>query len=210
MSHSKHGAGRGPNPLIFVILALIIIAAALVVIILVVRSAPPEEPQSEVSLPKLEEPIAEESVKPEETEASVPAAPVEETTAEQMEIQENPQGDVWVETPYCNLVYPFEMSDTLRVESKSVGEGLTVTFYGGINDLEEALYAVHFGVEAGFPVGTLSAEDGTEVSVWADVFEIVPGDSWQEDEINTLYAMQECVNDTLEYLQNEAGFTAAE
>lgn len=209
MSRSKHGTSRGPNPLVFVIAALIVIAVALVVVILLVGGDSRQEPQSAAALPKLEEPVSTENAQPQKTEAEAPAA-VDLGEGEEMAIQEEPDGDVWVETPYCNLIYPFEMSDTLRVESVTVDDGLSVVFYGGINDLEEALYAVHFGAEAGFPVGTLALADGTEITVRAEIFEIVPEDSWDEGEINTLYAMQECVNDTLAQLQQEAGFTAAE
>lgn len=208
MSRSKHHASRGPNPLIFVILVLIVIAVVMAVVVLLTRNAPQEQPEMAVSLPVLEETVPVEENQTEENAAVVPA--VEEARGTEMEIQEDPEGDVWVETPYCNLIYPFEMSDTLRVESESVEGGLTVTFFGGINDLEEALYAFHFGVEARFLVGTLSLEDGTEINVWADIFEIEPGEDWEEDEINTIYAMQECINYTLEQLQNEVRFTAAE
>lgn len=208
MSHAKHGASRGPNPLIFVIVALIVIAVILAAVLLLTRGTDREEPQPAVSLPLLEETMPPEEAQTGENTAVVPAA--EEARGTAMAIQEDPDGDVWVETPYCDLIYPFEMSDALRVRSESVDDGLTVIFYGSINDVEEALYAIHFGVETGFPVGTLSLADGTEIGVWTEIFEIEPEASWGEGEINTLYAMQECVNDTLAQLQQEAGFTAAE
>lgn len=209
MSHAKHGANRGPNPLIFVIVALLVIAVALVVVLLLVGGDSHREPQSAASLPKLEEPVSAENTQPPVTEEETPAV-AELSEGEELAIQEEPDGDVWVETPYCNLIYPFEMSDTLRVESISADGGMTVVFYGGIDDRKAALYAIHFDVESGFPVGSLALADGTEIGIRAEIFEIVPEDSWQTDEINTLYAMQECVNDTLARLQQEAGFTAAE
>lgn len=168
-----------------------------------------------VSLPMSEAPAPEREVQAEETVSDISELPAEgevpveaESTDMELALQEDHEGDVWVETPYCDLIYPFEISDTLRVESVPADDGLTVIFYGGINNLEEALYAVHFGVEKGFAVGTLTMADGAEIGVWAEIFEIVPDASWEEAEIDTLYAMQEGVNYTLEQLQTEAGFTA--
>ena len=216
MSRSKHGASRGPNPLIYVILVLVVIALVMAAVLLLSRNASREQSEPVASLPMVEESMPVEEAPAENAPAeeiaedvSAVAAVEEPIPGEAMEIHENSEGDVWVETPYCNLVYPFGMSDTLRVQSESVADGLTVTFYGGINDLTKALYAIHFGVESNIYVGTLTLEDGTEIAVWAEIFEIVPEASWKEEESNTLYAMQECINDTLEYLQSEAGFTAA-
>ena len=104
--------------------------------------------------------------------------------------------DLVIETPYGNLYYPGEWKDSLVVEQ----ENESVHFYANINEKKVKLFTLEFGVEDSAIAYVLN-DNNNKVSVGIRMEELMLDDNWSDEDKNTVYTMQESVNDLLEKLE---------
>lgn len=136
------------------------------------------------------------------TEAPETEAPTEaETTVPE---------DVTITTKFGDHVYPGVWADHVRTEITEAAIGGHVTYYGKINDKEEALFTIYYG--KGSPssqkIGTMKV-DGLSLTVSVEMHDFQPDDTWTQEEIDAICAMQEGMNDVIEHLKQDPGFSAA-
>lgn len=128
--------------------------------------------------------VSREAEKPEESTAGMAAA-----------------GDVTIWTSYGTLRYPGEYRQKLVTEI--TGEnGNTVRFYAtGSTGQRIELFTVIFGGTGDVYVGAYTAQNGTVCDVYITSNDITPGDGWSDEELETIYAMQEAVNYVLDKME---------
>lgn len=110
-------------------------------------------------------------------------------------------GDVTIWTAYGNLQYPGAYRQKLVTEI--TGEnGNTVCFYAARNTGERIkLFDLIFGGTGDTYVGQHTAKDGTVCEVYITSDEITPADSWSDEELETIYGMQEAANYVLDKME---------
>lgn len=114
----------------------------------------------------------------------------------------NHQADVTenmiIQTAYGELRYPKKWEPQARF----VSNGDTLTCYATLSGHSQiALFDVYFGQDQGYPIGTL---DGVSVNVKTHELEL--DESWTDDQVQTLYAMQEDINHLIQKLQDNKKF----
>lgn len=109
--------------------------------------------------------------------------------------------DVMIWTAYGTLQYPGEYRQKLVTEV--TGEnGSTVRFYATRNTGERIhLFDLIVGGTGDAYVGTLTAGDGSVHEVYITSNEITPDDSWSDEEMQTIYGMQEASNYVLDKME---------
>lgn len=109
-----------------------------------------------------------------------------------------------IETKYCNLYFPEKWKDSIDIRDKEE-MGYKVGFYGIVENKEaQLLFEVCFNSDDGELLGYLEMEENI-VNISIDINDIVFDDSWEEGEINQIFAMQEEMNfviDTLNMNEN--------
>lgn len=144
----------------------------------------------------------EETTLPTETEAQETEAP---TVAETTEPE-----DVTINTKFGDHTYPGVWANHVRTEVTESDIGGYVTYYGKINDKEEVLFTIYYG--KGSPnsqkIGTMKV-DGLSLTVSLEMHDFQPDDTWTQEEIDAICAMQEGLNDVIEHLKQDPGFSAA-
>lgn len=104
-----------------------------------------------------------------------------------------------VVTPWAELSYPACWAEYLTTEVDE--EARRVTFLGTVGEHDALeLFALCFGGEEGVPSGTVSTPEG-DVDVLVQMGGPSFDDSWSENEMNMIYAMQEGINDLLAALE---------
>lgn len=107
-----------------------------------------------------------------------------------------------VETNYCKLFYPCKWEEDMRIETSDS----KVEFCGEIDGKENIhLFDVVFGEKVGFELGTLKTNGGN-VSISIVSYELQFDDTWNEEEKNRMYAMQEDVNVIIQELGKNSDF----
>ena len=120
-----------------------------------------------------------------------------------------PAGALAVETPYATLHYPAQWAGNVRAEVQKDTLGAQVHFYGSVNGRETWIFTVGFGGGEGTPVGIYQTREGYGLDVTVEYSLLDLNSSWSTEEIDALCAMQEGVNQLLELLEEDPGFTAA-
>lgn len=107
---------------------------------------------------------------------------------------------IQVETPYCTLYYPAPLADRLSVSQVGSEDVHRVEFYCNLEDHEPLLmFCVLFGGDEGEQLGVVTNADGITVPV--NILMNTPDeDALQPEQLEILYAMQEAVNQLIEYL----------
>ena len=120
-----------------------------------------------------------------------------EVVSENEPVPENlitePENNMTIETPVCTLYYPRQWEDFLRVEMTD-GEPYTVLFWAELpSEVSAELFKVRFGEESGNGLGYLTTETGERLLVSLEKHELVPEESWTEEDLFILQAMQAAV-----------------
>lgn len=111
-------------------------------------------------------------------------------------IKPNVGEDGVIKTPYIDFVFDTAFIDYLYVVHNDETE-YVVEFYAIIdNRSKQRLFDIAFGDSTNESVMTISTEEG-ETPVSTVVYPFSPDDSWTQDEINTILAMQEVLNEIL-------------
>lgn len=113
------------------------------------------------------------------------------------------EGDVQIETPYGVLKYPGKWRNQIHFQI-SEGVPYQVTFSGSVEDqLQYPLFTISFDTEQTQPLLWITTEDGVQVGVTLQSYEIPWSAGWTEDMVNNLYAMQEEANYVLQNLEQD-------
>ena len=106
-----------------------------------------------------------------------------------------------IETEFGALQYPAEFQSQLKTDTQRDGEKLTVGFSTDVAEQNYPLFTVTISPDEGDSVGTIKDADGTVRNVFVELPELnVEGLS--EADQDTLYAMQEGVNDLIDALNH--------
>ena len=111
----------------------------------------------------------------------------------------------FLETPYCKLYYPAQWKDSVDGQVIETKNGCQAIFTGKVADKEAQLFVIYFGegTENAFSVGILKNEAGEEIEVYAELFDFEYDDTWTQEEIDTVCAMQESVNHVIAKLEEQ-------
>ncbi len=143
------------------------------------------------------------------TETTEPAQDGEDPT--EAETTEPPAAeDMVISTPCGDLYYPGRWGEQVRSEVKKHGFGCTVTFYGTVAGRELKLFTVFFAADSenSFPVGVITVDD-ISMDVSMELYELEMDSSWNQEQMDTISAMQEAVNYLIEKLQENPAFIPA-
>lgn len=112
-----------------------------------------------------------------------------------------------ITTSYCVLKYPFAFSDVIRVTAENQADQAALLFCAWLNNTEYPMFSIVFDGNGGILVGTLKLDDGTVVSVTAQLFEA--DEAMEPDMLKSFYAVQETINDIIQSLAENEHFTSA-
>lgn len=131
------------------------------------------------------------------TEPGSTASEATEETEESM----TPDRD-WepIETKYGTLCYPDQWFDYLETEQSESGDKLIVLFRAAIGEQKIDLFELSVGGGDGSAAGKLTGPDGVSRDVFVKLLELPELSGLTDGETNRVYAMQEAVNDVIDYL----------
>lgn len=114
--------------------------------------------------------------------------------------KQEPEGDICVKTPYCEVVYPGKWKD--RVETRiQDGDNYVVTFCMRDTDRKEhPVFSLSFVDGSGTYVGSVLTEEQETVDVFLETFDVAETADWEQSEKEIFYAMRDDINVTLEHL----------
>ncbi len=102
-------------------------------------------------------------------------------------------------TPYLTLKYDDAFSDILRVV-KTSDEPYTLEFYAILEDKPaHRIFDIYLGEGVSNSIGVVKTGDG-EIALGLTIYAFTPDEKWSEGEINTIYAMQDEMNEMIEGL----------
>ena len=126
------------------------------------------------------------------------------STVEEMIEAEEP---FTIETKYCDLYYPIKWEKQVETEIDDSDDVYKVQFFGKVEDKEALhLFDIVFGGEEGALIGHFS-KDEEEIPVYVVGMEIEAGEDWTDEELDTIYTMQEDVNYIIGMLEKEIRFS---
>lgn len=112
-------------------------------------------------------------------------------------VQTEPAADsaIVIETPYGNILYPIQWRESLRF--RVTGEDATaVEFLAALKDTEIPLFDLYFNSQEGEQLGFF-ADAGDWIRMGVTIHEIIPSDSWSEEDREMVLAMQDALNEVL-------------
>lgn len=123
-------------------------------------------------------------------------------------VEFNVGGDIAVPTPYCELHFPAEYSENLKVAEDKDGKIHKFIFIAQFENRASELFTISFGDYEQEKIGEIQAiGGGVPVSVvWS---ETDVKDELTVNSLNVYYAMQESVNYLIERLGSEPNFIPA-
>lgn len=106
-----------------------------------------------------------------------------------------------IETPYVTLYYPAKWSNTLTYTHDDVQEDVyKVHFYSQIPGRDnQHLFSIYLGGDEGEQIGAIMTEEGMIVTVNLLLSDLSL-EGWSEEDVETVYSMQEAVNQLLDKL----------
>lgn len=123
-----------------------------------------------------------------------PKAPVVEETAPESSVVNATD----IRTPYCTLSFPVIWKDNLVVEQQEREDGVyEVKFYGKVQGKPKCLlFSILFGGDEGEQLGAVMTDSDEFVTVNLEM-EALSVNGWREKDVQTLYSMQEAVNELI-------------
>lgn len=139
----------------------------------------------------------------------MPSGNVVQTESDKTYIVEIEDGSVeeedFLKTPYGNLYYPAQWKDSMDCTVSETDTGCKAVFTGKVADKQAEVFAIYFGESTGnaFPVGIVKTEAGEEIEVHAELFDFEYDDTWSQEEIDTICAMQESINHVIARIEEQ-------
>lgn len=113
---------------------------------------------------------------------------------------------ITIETPYCNLEYPSQTADLLKCVDKEENGTYSKVFYGCVDGQEIELFEISFGVKENAVLIGYIMHDGTKCPVFVRSAEI--DSNFDTDSQNTIYMMQEGINDVIQSITSNENYLA--
>ena len=114
---------------------------------------------------------------------------------------------VYLETPYCTLEYPAEAAEFLKCVDKNESGTYSKVFYGCVDEQEIELFEISFGIkENAILIGYIMHND-TKYPVFVRNSEI--DNSLNQNSQNTIYMMQEGINNVINSITSNENFLEA-
>ena len=121
--------------------------------------------------------------------------------------EENRRGETMVvDTSYLPVEFPYAFSDLIRIHPINQDHQTALSFCALIAGEEQELFTIWFNGKDGQMVGTFDLKDGKKPVPVTLVF-YSPDASLQGDDRVTFFATQETVNDVLNAMKLQDGFT---
>lgn len=115
----------------------------------------------------------------------------------------NTSGDLVIQTPYGDLVFPGQWAQYLKTEQND-GADYGINFHAKLESgKEQLLFTLEFGEAKAPAVGQVRLENGQAFGVYVFAAGFTPDETWDADEVNIVRAMQEALNDVLNCLKME-------
>lgn len=117
---------------------------------------------------------------------------------------------VVISTPIGELYYSKAWEEYTEVKCSSDETHFTAVIHANIGNHSMDILAIHLCDEAdGMTVGSVPDSDGNQTKVFLEIYEIDTDNGWSQSEIDTVYAMQESVNQLVEQIKQLYGYVPA-
>lgn len=112
-----------------------------------------------------------------------------------------------ISTPIGELYYSKMWEEYTEVKYNSDERNFTATIQANIGNHKSDILAIHLCDEAdGMIIGTVPDSDGNQTKVFLELYEIDTSNDWSQTEIDTVYAMQEGINQIIEQITQLYGY----
>ena len=125
-----------------------------------------------------------------------------EDVSNEIIIEANNTDEVFVNTKYGDIKYPYAFSDVIKVQE--MDDGNSYLLVAETEEFSAEIYSVCFAAKDGVYVGKTSSNVTVSLEVYDTPEEI------DENLMNTFYAAQETLNDVIISIYEWDGFEAAE
>lgn len=128
----------------------------------------------------------------------MPLEPVPEPTQPPTTVpNEGDREGMGIDTAYCQLMYPAQWADHLKLDIKQDSASFYCVNAAG-QDMR--LFTIYFGGDQGIVLKSIQDYSGNDVEVRLDIEELNPDSDWSDEDMRTAQAMQEDLNYLLEKL----------
>lgn len=112
-----------------------------------------------------------------------------------------------ISTPIGELYYSKVWEEYTEVKYNSDERNFTATIQANIGNHKSDILAIHLCDEAdGMIIGTVPDSEGNQIKVFLELYEIDTSNDWSQAEIDTVYAMQEGINQIIEQISQLYGY----
>ena len=112
-----------------------------------------------------------------------------------------------VKTKYCTMKYPSEWKEYITVTKSEENGVLSEKFTCDVANQTIDMFTVHFGTtDSGDVMGSFF-EDGKQIPVSIEYGNFEENDTFTDEEIDTVYAILECINDVIDSISKSEGFS---
>ncbi len=108
---------------------------------------------------------------------------------------------IGVYTSYCNLKFPEQYADIIKVEAVNEGDYRALDFYIELDGAKETIYTILFGGGEGIEVCNLSLEGASEPLRVGVIF-YEPQGSYAEDRLSVYYSAADTFNEVASSLED--------
>lgn len=111
--------------------------------------------------------------------------------------------DILVKTSFCELHYPGNWKEQVRIETASGDQSECISFTAVTQSGEAKMFDIIFGQSEALYVGDVASKDGTRTAVYLNLYELEDALQWMQEDQFAFYAMQEDVNYLISHLPLE-------
>lgn len=209
MKHIDKSSKRR-KPIAFI--ALIVLLLVIIAIVLFLHMKREEDHTEQPS--KIENNQTSASNSEESSDSESPDADENETVVDEAETEfekDMPEGvipdGVEITTPIGDLHYPETWKDYAEVSYSSDDTGFNAVIKADIGDHRVDILAIHIGDDTeGVVIGSAPDSEGNQVKVSLELYDIDTDTGWSQSEIDTVYAMQEGINQLVEQIEQLYGY----
>lgn len=209
MKHIDKSSKRR-KPIAFI--ALIVLLLVIIAIVLFLHMKREEDHTEQPS--KIENSRTSESNSEESSDSESPDADESETIVDEAESEfekDMPEGvipeGVEITTPIGDLHYPEMWKDYAEVSYSSDDTGFNAVIKADIGDHSADILAIHIGDDTeGVVIGSAPDLEGNQVKISLELYDIDTDTGWSQSEIDTVYAMQEGINQLVEQIEQLYGY----
>lgn len=115
-----------------------------------------------------------------------------------------------ISTPIGELYYSKVWAEYTEVKYSSDEKNFTAVIQATIGEHKVDILAIHLSDESdGVEIGSVPDSDGNQRKVYLELYEVDTDNGWSQSEIDTVYAMQEGINQLIEQVTQLYGFIPA-